>query len=51
MADEEKFIPKEATYATVSQSLKNKPGKSNSLLFAAIGMVGLVTLIGIRKRG
>ena len=50
MEDEEKFIPAEATYATVAGSIKNKPGQNNNLLFAAIGMVGLVSLIGFRKR-
>jgi len=51
MDDDEKFIPAEATYATVAGSIKNKPGENNNLLFAAIGLVGLVSLIGIRKRG
>ena len=50
MDDEEKLIPSEATYATVAGSIKNKPGQNNNLLFAAIGMVGLVSLIGFRKR-
>ena len=47
---EEKSIPAEATYATVAGSIKNKPGQNNNLLFAAIGMVGLISLIRTRKR-
>jgi len=47
---EEKSIPAEATYATVTGSIKNNPGQNNNLLFAAIGMVGLISLLGTRKR-
>jgi len=43
-------MPEEATYTTVARSIKNEHGTKNSLLFAAIGLVGLVSLIGIRKR-
>lgn len=46
---EEKFIPSEATYATVSQSVKNKTVANNSLLFAAVGVAGLISLIRFRK--
>jgi len=49
--DEEKFIPSEAAYATVSRDVQNKSGTNNRLLFASIGVVGLMALVGFRKRG
>jgi len=48
--EEEKLIPTEATYATVSKYVQNGKGRSNSILFATIGVVGLVSLFGFRKR-
>ena len=48
--EEEKFIPKEAAYATVSKNLTNNSGPDNTLLFATLGVVGLVSLIGFRRR-
>ncbi|WP_276503276.1 DUF2330 domain-containing protein [Terrimonas pollutisoli] len=47
--EEEKFIPSEATYATVSHSIKNKPFENNGLLFALVGIAGLASLIRFRK--
>lgn len=47
---EEKFIPAEAKYASISHVIKNKPSRANGLLFATISVVGLVSLIGWRKR-
>jgi hypothetical protein len=49
MNDEEKSIPVEATYATVSKDISNTPGRDNTLLFATIGVLGLVSLIGFRR--
>ncbi len=46
----EKFIPAEASYAAASLGVKNKPGTNNSLLFAGIGLVGLISLISFRRR-
>jgi hypothetical protein len=48
--EEEKFIPAEAAYATVSKDINNNPGRNNTLLFAAIGVIGLASLIGFRQR-
>jgi hypothetical protein len=48
--EEEKAIPTEAAYATVSKTLSNSSGGDNTLLFATIGVVGLVSLVGFRKR-
>ena len=36
--EEEKFIPSEATYATVSHGIKNKPFENNGLLFVLVGL-------------
>ncbi|HET6996282.1 MAG TPA: DUF2330 domain-containing protein, partial [Chitinophagaceae bacterium] len=47
--EEEKLVPTEAAYATVSKDIKNKPGRDNVLLFATIGVVGLVSLAGLRR--
>ncbi|MFI5130890.1 MAG: DUF2330 domain-containing protein [Chitinophagales bacterium] len=49
--DEEKSIPAEAAYATVSKNISNNSGPDNTLLFATLGVVGLVSLIGFRQRG
>jgi hypothetical protein len=46
---EEKSMPVEVTYATVSKGLGNQPGRSNGLLFATLSVVGLVSLIGLRR--
>jgi hypothetical protein len=48
--EEEKFIPSEATYATVSNNMKGGGKRNNSLLFATIGVAGLVSLIGMRRK-
>jgi Na+-translocating ferredoxin:NAD+ oxidoreductase RnfD subunit len=48
--EEEKFIPTEAAYATVSKNINNSSGRDNTLLFATIGVVGLISLAGFRKR-
>jgi Na+-translocating ferredoxin:NAD+ oxidoreductase RnfD subunit len=50
MNDEEKFIPMEASYAGVSKNVKATSRGNNGFLFAAISVVGLVSLIGFRKR-
>jgi Na+-translocating ferredoxin:NAD+ oxidoreductase RnfD subunit len=50
MNEEEKSIPAEATYETVSKDIKNKPERNNALLFATIGVLGLVSLIGFKRR-
>ncbi|HEX7905682.1 MAG TPA: DUF2330 domain-containing protein [Chitinophagaceae bacterium] len=48
--NEEKFIPTEATYATVSKEINNKPKRNNMLLFATIGVMGMVSLIGFGQQ-
>lgn len=48
--DEEKFIPEEASYGAVAPLANEKPGRSNGLLFATLGVMGLVSVAGIRKK-
>ncbi|MEO5563550.1 MAG: DUF2330 domain-containing protein, partial [Chitinophagaceae bacterium] len=48
--EEEKLIPGEASYATVSRDIIAKPEKNNGLLFAGVGVIGMVMLFGLRKR-
>lgn len=48
--EEEKFIPAEAAYATVSKDIGKKPNRDNMLLFATIGVMGMISLIGFRQR-
>lgn len=47
--EEEKFIPAEAAYATVSKEIAKKTKRNNILLFASIGVIGMVSLIGFRQ--
>jgi Na+-translocating ferredoxin:NAD+ oxidoreductase RnfD subunit len=48
--DEEKYIPAEASYAMAANDIDQKPKRNNSILFATIGVMGLVSLIGFRKK-
>ena len=47
---EEKFIPADASYASIAPNLKNKSKGNNGILIAALGAIGLLTLAGFRKR-
>ena len=49
MNEEEKSVPTEAEYVTVSKDINKKQGRDNVLLFATIGMIGLVSLAGVRR--
>lgn len=49
--EEEKFIPAEAGYASVAETITDQPKRNNTLLFATIGVMGVVSLIGFRQRG
>lgn len=48
--EEEKYIPEEMSYATVSTEMKEPAKRSNALLFATIGVMGAVSLFGFRRR-
>jgi Na+-translocating ferredoxin:NAD+ oxidoreductase RnfD subunit len=48
---EEKYIPAEASYATTAAAITDKkPGKDNGILFATLGVMGLVTAAGFRQK-
>jgi hypothetical protein len=47
---EEKFIPSDASYASIAPTVKYGPKRNNSILIATIGVIGLVTLAGFRNR-
>jgi hypothetical protein len=49
-ADEEKLIPLENTYAIIASSAKEKSQKKGkAILFAALGTMGLISLIRLRR--
>src|SRR6188768_603475 len=47
---EEKYVPKEASYASIAPSLQNKPKKDKGILVATLSIVGLVSLAGFRRK-
>ena len=47
---EEKYVPKEASYASIAPSLQNKPKKDKGILFATFSVVGLVFLARFRRK-
>ena len=47
---EEKFIPEDAGYATLGKQLPARNDSGNRFLFAAVSMVGLLSLVGFRRR-
>jgi hypothetical protein len=47
---EEKYIPTEASYASIAPTLSDTPKKNNGIWVAAIGLVGLVSLAGLNQK-
>jgi len=47
---EEKYVPKEASYASIAPSLQNKPKKDKGILVATLSVVGLISLAGFRRK-
>lgn len=47
---DEKLIPTEASYASIAPYLENKSGRSKAILFATMGVVGLISLAGLRRK-
>jgi len=47
---DEKYVPAEATYATIAPLVENKPGKEKGILYATMGVVGLIFFAGTRRR-
>ena len=46
---EDKYIPSEASYASIAPQVENKPKKDNGILYATIGVTGLIFLVGFRR--
>lgn len=47
---EEKYIPAEASYASIAPLLDKESGRSNGLLYATLGVMGVITLAGVSTR-
>ena len=47
---EEKYVPKEASYASIAPSIQNKPNKDKGILVATLSVVGLLSLAGFRRK-
>jgi len=47
---EEKYVPAEASYASIASSIQNKPKKDTGILIATFSVMGLIFLARIRKR-
>jgi hypothetical protein len=47
---EEKYVPKEASYASIAPSLHNKPKKDTGILVATFSMLGLISLASLRRK-
>ncbi len=45
---EEKHIPAEASYAAIAPTLKDKPQRDSKILFATLGVMGLVSLVAFK---
>lgn len=48
--EEEKQIPGEASYVMVSKSVSGQPHQASKLLFAGIGIAGMIVLFGVSRR-
>jgi len=47
---EEKYVPTEASYASIAPLLQNKPKKDKGILVATLSVMGLVSLAGLRRK-
>jgi hypothetical protein len=47
---EEKYVPAEASYASIAPSVENKPERNTGVLAATLGVMGLVLLGGLRRK-
>jgi hypothetical protein len=50
LSDEEKSVPAEAEYASLAPVVKDRGTSNNGIWFAGISIVGLVSLIGFRRK-
>jgi len=46
---DEKYVPSDASYASIAPSVENKPQRNKGVLAATIGVMGLILLGGFRK--
>ncbi|HEX6845882.1 MAG TPA: DUF2330 domain-containing protein [Chitinophagaceae bacterium] len=47
---EEKYVPKDASYASIAPLIENKPKRNQGILIATFSVVGLVFLAGLRRK-
>jgi len=47
---EEKYVPNEAKYATIAPSIDDNPKRKPGVLYATIGVIGIIALVGFRQR-
>jgi hypothetical protein len=47
---EEKYVPKEASYAFIAPSIQNQLKRDKGILFATFGVAGLIFLAGLRRK-
>jgi hypothetical protein len=47
---EEKYVPKEASYASIAPLIQNKSKKDKGILVATLSVVGLISLAGFRRK-
>jgi len=47
---EEKYVPKDASYASIAPSLQNKSKKDKGILVATLSVIGLISLTGLRRK-
>ena len=47
---EEKYVPAEASYASIAPALENKPKREKDILYATLGVVGIISLAFTRRR-
>ena len=46
----EKYVPKEASYASIAPFIQNKPERDKGILIATFGIAGLIFLAGLRQK-
>jgi hypothetical protein len=47
---EERYVPTEARYAAIAPSLNDGTKKDKRILYATIGVIGIISLVGFRQR-
>ena len=47
---EEKYVPADASYTSIAPSVQDRPKKDKGILVATLGVVGLISLAGFRRK-